>query len=788
MRFTNWSGRLGMFGAAVVGAAALALGAVGGAAGAGGAGSGADGVQNGKSASAPPSAPPAAPPSAPPAPATGAGSADPSRDLLAKARDKVFPALVNIRVVTVDYWSGKERKGEAVGSGTIIDATALVAEAKPGLYVLTNQHVTDNGKKFRCTLADKREVRADLVGEDPLTDLAILRINLEDLKKVSDSGQAPPPVAELGDSAKVEVGDSVLAMGSPFALSRTVTLGIVSNTERILGTGRGDDDLELENGQRTGIFTRWIQHDALINPGNSGGPLVNMAGEVIGVNTRGGAGNGFASPSNLAKVVASALIRNGEMSRSSIGIGVRRVQDTPFNHGVLITSVNEDSPAGRAGLKAGDLLTKVDGQTVTVRFPEEVPDFMRLVAEKPVGATVTFDYERDGKPGEAKVVTEKMLKDKGDERVLKQWGITVAEITEKMARDRRLDSTDGVLVSGIRSGGPAATAEPSLGWGDVIRSIGDRPIKTLKEMVAAYDAIMLDGSGKELDNDKLPEWTRIGFWRDGRSGGDHITLVKTREDKPQDPPREVAKGWIGVATQPVLQKLAENLSIGEAGEVQGFRVTRIYGNTKAAASGLKVGDIIVSLDGERVRPRTTQDAGLFQRQVRKREPEGSAKIVVLRVNAQGKAEKVELEMPLERTRIGPEEALRERDTDFEMVVRELTFFDRDDNRWPETVQGVLLDQLEPAGWAGLGGLRGGDLVQQIDERTVTDLASFREAIADVKKRQPERVQFVVYRGNNTAFVFVEPDWRPQAGVTDKQPTAQGAGAAPGGTNTSTKPK
>jgi serine protease Do len=702
------------------------------------------------------------------APVQDAGATEPSRDALAKARDRVFPALVNIRVVTVDYWSGKERKGEGVGSGTIIDAQSLVPGAKPGLYVLTNQHVTDNGKKFRCTLADKREVRAEMVGEDPLTDLAVLRIDLEDLKKVSDSGQAPPPVAVLGDSTKVQVGDSVLAMGSPFALSRTVTLGIVSNTERILGYGGGDDDIELEPGQRTGIFTRWIQHDALINPGNSGGPLVNMAGEVIGVNTRGGAGNGFASPSNLAKVVAAGLIRDGEMSRSSIGIGVRRIQDTPFTRGVLVTSVNEESPGGRAGLKAGDLITAVDGQAVTVKFPEQVPDFMRLVAEKPVGSTVTFDFEREGKPGQAKVVTEKMLKDRGDERVLKQWGITVAEITEKMARDRRLDSSEGVLVLGIRAGGPAATAEPSVDRGDVIRHVGDAPIKTLKDMVAAYDAIMLDSAGKEIENDKLPEWTRIGFWRDGRYGGDHITLVKTREDKAQDPPREVAKGWIGVATQPVLQRLAENLSIGTPGDVQGFRVTRIYGNTKAAQSGLKVGDIIISLDGERVRPKTTQDSGLLQRQVRKREPDGTAKLVVLRVNEAGTAEKVDIEIPLERTRIGPEEALRERDTDFEFVVRELTFFDRDDNRWPESVQGVLLDQIEPAGWAGLGGLRAGDLIQQIDERTVTDLASFREAIADVKKRQPERVQFIVFRGNSTAFVFVEPDWRPQAGVTDKQ--------------------
>ena len=208
------------------------------------------------------------------------------RHMMSLARDQVFPALVNIEVITVRYWGGKERKGQAVGSGTIIS---------PEGHVLTNFHVAENGKKFKCTLADKQEISAELVGDDPLTDLAVLKLNLAELK----DQRMPLPHARFGDSDELEIGDTVMAMGSPWALSRSVTRGSVSNTERILA---GDDDeageMYFDQDQRTGIFNRWIQHDAPINPGNSGGPLVNLKGEVVGVNARGGLlGGDMDSPS-----------------------------------------------------------------------------------------------------------------------------------------------------------------------------------------------------------------------------------------------------------------------------------------------------------------------------------------------------------------------------------------------------------------------------------------------------------------------------------------------------------
>ncbi|GAF74720.1 unnamed protein product, partial [marine sediment metagenome] len=257
-----------------------------------------------------------------------------TRRMIELARDRVFPALVNVQVISVSYWGGKERKSTSVGSGTIIS---------PQGHILTNYHVASDGHKFKCTLADKQEVSAELVGEDPLTDLAVLKLDLSELK----DPQAPLVAAEFGDSDELEVGDYVMAMGSPWALSRSVTLGIVSNTERVFASASGGPgDMEIEQGQRTGLFTRWIQHDAAIYHGSSGGPLVNLEGQIVGINEMGGSsGFGLAIPSNLAETVAATLIEHGEVSRSWIGVSFRPIEKTGLEHGVLVNSVVKDGPA-----------------------------------------------------------------------------------------------------------------------------------------------------------------------------------------------------------------------------------------------------------------------------------------------------------------------------------------------------------------------------------------------------------------------------------------------------------
>jgi len=659
------------------------------------------------------------------------------RRMIESARDRVFPALVNIHVVTVDYWDGKEHKGSAVGSGTII--------SKDG-YVVTNQHVTHNGKKFKCTLADKQEISAKLVGEDPLTDIAVLKLELKELKTPAEN----LPVAAFGNSDELQVGDQVMAMGSPLALSRSVTLGIVSNTQRVFA-GKDDDDveeMELESGQRTGLFTRWIQHDSLIHPGNSGGPLVNMKGEIVGINELGGAAIGFAIPSNLAQSVSDTLIKSGEVLRSWVGLAFKPIEKTGLDHGVLINSVVEGSPADKGGIKAGDVIVSLQGEPVTVRFAEEVPPLMKRIAEVPIGSELKVGYERDGKAGEATLSTLKLQKDRGDETALRAWGIAVEEITEKMARDYRLDNTEGAMIGSVHSGGPAQLAEPSLNSGDVIRAIDGRPIGDLAALVEQYKRIM--------QSTPLPEYLLIQFDRHGK---DNVTLIKPKPEEDEDPPREVPKAWIGIATQPVIEKLAKKLGLKDQ---LGYRVTRVYPRTLAAESDLRVGDVITTLNGQKLRPRGMQDAGLFARALRKLEIDGTAKLKVIRAD-----KPQELSVKLERTRLSPEEARRDRNRDFEMSVREVTFFDRDENRWDEKVSGVIVEHVESAGWAGLGGIDAGDLIQRINKYPVTGLKSYRKAIEAVTKEQPQRVVVLVTRGVQTRFQYIEPDWKPVLGQEKK---------------------
>lgn len=651
------------------------------------------------------------------------------RSVIAGARDRVFPALVNISVVTVEYGGGTERKGQSTGSGTIIDNLG---------HVLTNHHVVNDGKKFRVTLSDKQELPATLVGEDALCDLAILKIDLSAMKNPETLH-----IAELADSNTLATGDIVMAMGSPFGLSRSVTLGIVSNTERVFAAGSEDamDAMQDEAGERSGLFTRWIQHDAAINPGNSGGPLVNVQGQVVGVNTLGGSNMGFASPSNLARDIAAKIIQFGEVPRSSIGATVKQIGKTSFDKGVLITSVIANGPAAKAGVKAGDLITAIDAQPLTVKFAEEIPPLLKSLADRPIGATITLAIEREGKPINVTITTEKMLRDKGDETLLRGWGIVGREITEKIARDRRLDSTQGALVGGVRSGSPAGLAEPAIGWGDVIKSIDGKPVASLKDLVEKYRKIM--------EQEKLPEFLLIEFDRQGKN---HVTLIKPRPEKRDDPPRELPKAWIGAATQPVTKDMSNMLGLNGA---LGFRVTRVYPGSKAAISGLKVGDVVTMLNADKLAPKGAQDAGLFQRQVRRLKAGESATLAVLR---DGKP--VELKVELERTRYTADEAIRTENKDFELSVRELTFFDRDDERWDENVQGVLVEDLEHAGWAGLAGIMPGDLIQMIHKVPVTTIADFKAIMERLAKEMPAKVEFVVLRDNRTFFNFAEPDWKP----------------------------
>jgi serine protease Do len=658
------------------------------------------------------------------------------------ARDRVFPALVSIDVVTVAFHGGKEIKGQSTGSGTVFTAEG---------HVLTNAHVTIGGRKFTCTLSDQRKVSARLIGEDPLTDLAVLQLDLAAL----GAGGRRLPFAAFGDSDSLEIGDYVMAMGSPFSLSRSVSLGIVSNTERVFpgGFGSDDDDLELEQGQRTGLFTRWIQHDALISPGNSGGPLVNLEGQVVGVNELGGGNLSFAIPSNLAARIGRELIARGGIERGWLGLGFVPLDAEVASSeagaaeagldGARIAAVEVDSPASRAGVLPGDVLAAVDGEKVVGRVPEDMPSLLDLLASRPVGSELEMTLRRGASTLRLKVQSVPMDKDVGEQTSFHAWGLTAQEITPKMARDLRLADTSGVLVTGVRRGGPAQLAEPPLEEGDVLREVGRQPVGGLGDLVRRYG----ESTTPERETASL-------LFAYERRGAHQLTLIQPRVDSEEEPPRELPKAWIGVASQPILPQLAEELGLGAE---RGFRLTRVYPGSEAEKAGLRVGDVILRLDGEALEPDALEDGALLARRVRTRSI-GDQVTLTLRRGA----ETLELPLALERTRLTKDEARRLTDHDFELSVRELTFFDRDENRWPEEARGVMIENVDGAGWAGLGGLRPNDLLLSIDGVEVPSLSAFRKAMRELERRRPEKVPVLIRRGSRHHALELAPDWTPDA--------------------------
>ena len=273
------------------------------------------------------------------------------------ARDRVYPALVHIQPVIKDYRTGELKKQAVIGSGVIFH---------PDGYVVTNYHVAGKAVRIICTLHDKEQVPAEYIGGDPSTDLAVLKLDLSQY-----SGEIS--VAAFGDSDTAQVGQQVLAMGSPLALARSVSSGVISTKDRYFSS-----EYRLPSGEETGRYNLWIQTDAAINPGNSGGPLVDLDGLVIGINSRATflANNlGFAIPVNIVKEVSAEILDHGSVSRSWIGVHAQALQELESyfgagrNTGVLIASVDPGSPAEVSFLQAGDVILAINGESVSAPVP-----------------------------------------------------------------------------------------------------------------------------------------------------------------------------------------------------------------------------------------------------------------------------------------------------------------------------------------------------------------------------------------------------------------------------------
>jgi serine protease Do len=298
--------------------------------------------------------------------------------------------------------------------------------------------------------------------------------------------------ADLGESKNLIPGQDVMAIGTPFGLARTMTLGVVSNNERTFYPERMHID-EYE----TGEFANWIQMDTPINPGNSGGPLVDLTGKVVGINTRGGGQNlNFAVPIDTAKEVITKILasassdKKGVVDRSDLGLDFKPMQDletffsVDVDKGVLVNSVDRNSPAEKAGVKPQDILLELDGRPVNVRFPEELAPARKMISDLPISTQVTLTLKRGKDLLHLAAKTEKLQGAIGEEKEFKTWGVSVRDMTRAYANEAQLDDSTGVVVTTMSPGYPAATAE--LRAGDVIHSINGKHVADLEEFGKLY--------------------------------------------------------------------------------------------------------------------------------------------------------------------------------------------------------------------------------------------------------------------------------------------------------------
>ena len=402
--------------------------------------------------------------------------------------DQARPAVVNIRTVKTtkdggrvfrhffggrdpfrdffgpnDNGPSREFKQRSLGSGFIIDSEG---------FIVTNNHVVEDAEQIKVRLYNEEEYDAEIVGRDPNTDLALIKIkgakNLRPLR--------------MGNSKSLKVGTWVVAIGSPFGLEQTVTAGIVSAKGRIIGSGPYDD---------------FIQTDASINPGNSGGPLINLQGEVVGINTAivaTGQGIGFAIPINMAKDIIAQLQTKGEVTRGWLGVGIQNLTPELADYykienrkGVLVTHVFEGDPADRAGIKVNDIIISVNNKPVATSR-----ELSRTIAAIGVGKKTTIMVLRDGKEKKITVKTAK----REDARVMArqepkqddELGLTVRPLDSELAGRFGFDETEkGLFVTGVKAGSKAE--EAGIQQGDLIKEINRRPINSVRDFREELDEI-----------------------------------------------------------------------------------------------------------------------------------------------------------------------------------------------------------------------------------------------------------------------------------------------------------
>ena len=642
-----------------------------------------------------------------------------------KAIDSVYPSLVLIRVLSEEGEDGRMKKVQGSGSGAIIS---------PDGYVVTNHHVAGRGTRFVCRLSNREEIDATLVGTDALADIAVIKLDLSTRRLAGE----PLPVARFGDSSKLEVGDPVLAMGSPGGLSQSITRGIVANTEMIVP--RHMISMTLD-GEKVGELVRWIGHDAVIYPGNSGGPLVNLEGEIIGVNEVGIASLGGAIPSNIARQVAAELIAKGTVTRGWIGLEAQPLlRSMPNEKGALVATVLEGSPAERAGIQAGDFITGYNGTRLPdCHAAEDIPTFNALVFGSKAGSEAVLTGLRDGKETTWKLTVEERQPNQAKEIEARGWGLTLRDLTRVGALEMHRDNTNGVLVDTVKGGGPSAESRPALAAGDVITAVDNKTVNNCAELVAATEA---KTKGKENPTPVLVSFDR-GMQK-------LVTVVKVGPTPQSTKPLQAEKPWFGASTQVLTPDLAE--ALGVTGK-KGVRVTAVAKDSPAGKAGVKEGDLFLKLDGKVINASRPEDSDVFAESVR-----GYAIDSVVEVTGTRDGQAIAHKVTLGKVPSDDADMADYKDDLFEFTVRDLSATRRESARVAADLQGVVVEKITPNGWAALAGLVPGDIIMEVAGEPVPSTEKLIGMLKGFRESKPRRIVLFIKRGVRNGFLEIEPRW------------------------------
>jgi serine protease Do len=633
--------------------------------------------------------------------------------------EKISPAIVRIEAIQLHPDLGRMVKLRIGGSGVIISAQG---------YVVTNCHVADKGDYYRCYLSDGQAIEAHRVGQDALTDLAVLQLDLSR----RPPGAAPLHPAVFGDSDRVVAGDTVFALGSPALLSQSVTRGIVSNPSLVLP----EEIKTIIDGEDVGTVVRWILHDASIFPGNSGGPLVNAQGGIIGINEIGIANLGGAIPGNLARAVAEQLIAQGKVIRGWSGITVQpRLKADGSQPGVIVADVAPGSPAAQAGILPGDAVLSADGHAVDQGEERGVAQYNRIELGKLPGDEFILISERAGHRATAYLKLAARTPAEADDVELHAWGAVVHDVTVPMARRENLPDTQGVVLASIQPAGPIGEAEPRLVDGDVLVTVNGQPVTDAAQLRILTTSLTAGAGGRR---------TVLATVR--RNGALVASVVLLHAENERQIPPQAKKAWLGVASQPLTVRLGGRLAIKAEG---GVRLTRVYPGTPAAAADLRVGDVILALDGDPVTARRAEDADAFATQVRQYATGVEVKMTVWR---EGRT--IQVPVTLQTQPAPASEMPHWHDEQLEFAVRELAFEDRVELQLDPAQQGILVESADLAGWASLAGLHAEDLIVKAGGQPIATVADLRRTRQEAARSGRDWWVLLVQRYGQTLFVEI----------------------------------